>query len=267
MIRREPFDDDLAGRNILVVGDQGLGDELFFLRFVPYLRERGARLTYRADPRIARMIQRSKLFDRVVEDDRAIGDLPGLLGGEAARATPPSSAIPALAARVRGMASRLRAAGPPPYIGLTWRAGTTGVSGALSKEAPLADIARVVGGLEATVVVLQRDPSDSELSRLAETIERAPLDLSAFNVDLEDTLALVSLLDEYVAVSNTNVHLRAACGKTSRVLVPLPGEFRWMVEGQTTPWFAGTAVYREIAGDGWTPAFEALRRDMDDGPD
>ena len=56
MIPREPFDNDLAGRNILVVGDQGLGDELFFLRFVPYLRERGARLTYRADPRIARMI-------------------------------------------------------------------------------------------------------------------------------------------------------------------------------------------------------------------
>ena len=274
-IRREPLDDDLAGRNILVVGDQGLGDELFFLRFVPYLKERGARLTYSADPRLARMIQRTKLFDRVVESDPAIGDfdravsigdLPGLLGGDAARATPPSPAVPALAARIRDITSRLRAAGPPPYIGLTWRAGTTGVSGALSKAAPLAEIAHVAGGLEATVVVVQRDPSDSELSALAETIGRAPLDLSAFNVDLEDMLALMGLLDEYVAVSNTNVHLRAARGGTSRILVPLPGEFRWMADGQTTPWFEGTTVYRETAGDGWTPAIEALRRDLDDGP-
>ncbi len=274
-IRHEKLDDDLAGRNILVVGDQGLGDELFFLRFVPYLRDRGARLTYRADPRIARMIQRTELFKRVVEDDPAsgdfdrtvsIGDLPWLLSGEAARATPPAPAIPALAARVRDLTNRLRTAGPPPYIGLTWRAGTTGMAGALSKEAPLADIARVIGGVEATVVVVQREPSDGELSGLADALGRTPLDLSPFNVDLEDMLALMGLLDDYVAVSNTNVHLRAARGRSSRVLVPLAGEFRWMTDGATTPWFEGTTVYRETAGDGWTPAIEALRRDMNDGP-
>ncbi len=39
-----------------------------------------------------------------------------------------------------------------------------------------------------------------------------------------------------------------------------------MTDGQTTPWFEGTTVYRETAGDSWTPAIEALRRDMNDGP-
>ncbi len=274
-IRNELLDDDLAGRNILVVGDQGLGDELFFLRFVPYLRGRGAKLTYRSDPRIARMIQRTKLFERVVEDDPAfgdfdravsIGDLPWLLSGEAARATPPAPAIPALAARVRDLTSRLQTAGPPPYVGLTWRAGTTGISGALSKAAPLAAISRALGEVEATVVSVQREPLDGELSDLAEALGRTPLDLSAFNVDLEDMLALMGLLDDYVAVSNTNVHLRAARGRTSRVLVPLPGEFRWMADGPTSSWFEGTTVYRETVADGWTTAIEALRRDLNDGP-
>jgi len=269
-IRREPFDDDLAGRNILVVGDQGLGDELFFLRFVP--TRRAADLSGRSancpnDPtdEFIRACRRERPCDRQLRP-RGLDRRPARAAGWRSRARHAAFIRDPCPRRPGPRHDQPSAGGrAAPYIGLTWRAGTTGVSGALSKDAPLADIARVVAGLEATVVVLQREPSDSELSHLAETIGRAPLDLSAFNVDLEDTLALVGLLDEYVAVSNTNVHLRAACGKTSRVLVPLPGEFRWMVDGQTTPWFEGTAVYREIAGDGWTPAFEALRRDMDDG--
>ncbi len=274
-IRREKLGSDLTGQNILVVKDQGLGDELFFLRFVPYLRDRGARLTYRADPRIAPMVARCGLFERVVEDDPpygdfdralSIGDLPWLLRDEAAHATPRAVEIAPLGSRIRDLTSRLQAAGPPPYVGLTWRAGTYGIRGALSKEAPLGEIARLLGRFSGTVVVVQRDPSDAELSGLADAVSRPPLDLSAFNVDLEDMLALMGLLDEYVAVSNTNVHLRAARGRTSRVLVALPGEFRWMANGTASPWFDGTTVYRETARDGWTTAFEALGRDLNDGP-
>jgi hypothetical protein len=219
------------------------------------------------------MIGRTGLFEHVVETappatdfDRAvsIGDLPGLFSGEARRATPPAPEIPPLASRVRDMTSRLGAGGPPPYVGLTWRAGTTGVRGALSKEAPLADLARVLADVEGTVVVVQREPSDDELSSLADGLGRAALDLSAYNVDLEDMLALMGLLDAYVAVSNTNVHLRAARGRTSRILAPLPGEFRWMAEGSRSPWFEGTTVYRETPS-GWSAAFEALERDLADG--
>ena len=60
-------------------------------------------------------------------------------------------------------------------------------------------------------------------------------------------------------------HLRAARGRTSRVLVPLPGEFRWEAAGSASPWFEGSAVYRETAEDGWDAALAALRRDLIDG--
>ena len=271
-VRRDPLADNLRGREILVVKDQGLGDELFFLRFVAALRDRGAGLTYHADPRIAAMIGRAGLFDRVADTDPSaidfdrvvsIGDLPFLLAGEA---TPPAPEIPAAAPRLRDMADRLRAAGPAPYVGVTWRAGTPGIRGALSKEVPLDGLAGALRGIEGTVVVVQRDPAEDELSALADALGHAPLDLSARNGDLEDMLALMELLDDYVAVSNTNVHLRAARGRTCRVLVPRPGEFRWMAAGGSSPWFEGTAVYRETVANGWTAALDALRRDLGNGP-
>ena len=60
--------------------------------------------------------------------------------------------------------------------------------------------------------------------------------------------AVLSLIDEYVGVSNTNMHIRAGLGKTARVLVPFPPEFRWMHAGSQSPWFAGCQLYRQPPG-------------------
>jgi ADP-heptose:LPS heptosyltransferase len=86
-------------------------------------------------------------------------------------------------------------------------------------------------------------------------------DLSAANADLEEALALMALLDEYVGVSSTNVHLRHAAGRPSRVLVPNPPEWRWGVQGESR-WFPGTAVYREQVARGWDEAVARIRRDL-----
>jgi hypothetical protein len=116
--------------------------------------------------------------------------------------------------------------------------------------------------VRATLVALQRNPEAGEIAAMAGAAGRPVLDLSAVNDDLEDMLALVGLLDEYVAVSNTNVHLRMARARRSRVLVPHPPDFRWMAEGPESPWFPGSAVYRQTRDGGWDRALAALARDL-----
>jgi hypothetical protein len=51
-------------------------------------------------------------------------------------------------------------------------------------------------------------------------------------------------------------------GRTSRVLVPAPPEFRWMAEGDESPWFPGSRVYRQTADRAWDGALAALKRDL-----
>jgi hypothetical protein len=69
-------------------------------------------------------------------------------------------------------------------------------------------------------------------------------------------------LDEYVTVSNTNVHLLAGLGKTARVLVPYPAEWRWMRRDGASPWFAGFPVYRQAQSRDWSAALNQLRSDL-----
>ena len=84
-------------------------------------------------------------------------------------------------------------------------------------------------------------------------------DLAAANDDLEDALALVSLLDRHACVSNTNVHLAAAAGAKVDVLVAFPPEWRWGASG-ASPWFPSFEVHRQLPGGDWSAALANLAR-------
>jgi len=73
---------------------------------------------------------------------------------------------------------------------------------------------------------------------------------------------LLCALDDYVGVSNTNMHLMAAVGGTARVLLPFPPDWRWMLEGDESPWFPGFRIYRQTPDKDWSRAMERLRRDL-----
>ncbi len=75
-------------------------------------------------------------------------------------------------------------------------------------------------------------------------------------------LTLLSFMDEYVTVSNTNMYLRTGTGRTSCVLVPNPPEYRWMAEGEESPWFPGCKVYRQKVDGSWEVALAALAGDL-----
>ena len=257
-----------SGRRICIHREQGLGDELFFLRFARPLKARGAWLAYRADPRLAPLLATAPFLDAIlgpaespgpVDSTVAVPDLPYLVavGPEEA---PPLPLVPD-AARVARLRRRLAELGPPPYLGVTWRAGTEGGAN-LHKAVDLEPLARALASAAGTVVVAQRLPVAGDVESFARTLGRPAHDLSPLNDDLEDMLALMSLVDDYVAVSNTNVHLRAGVGKTCRILVPQPPEFRWTLAGEGSPWFPGFAVYRQSLSGDWGEPLGALAQDL-----
>ena len=262
---------DLTGRQIHLRRDQGLGDELFFLRFAPELSGRGARIVYQAGGGIASIVERLPCIDALIDEGAdagedaipiLVGDLPYLLEARSAADIPPPVALEPAPGHTDAMRARLASFGPPPYIGVTWRAGIKNQPGSFFKLAPLGEIAKALGATDGTVLVLQRHPEAGEIGELSHGLGREAYDLTALNDDLEDMLALLALLDDYVTVSNTNVHLRAGAGRTCRVLVPNPAEYRWMAEGGESPWFPGSKIYRQGVDGAWGTAFGALIEDL-----
>ena len=260
--------ESLEGMTIRVQTEQGIGDDLYFLRFTRFLRERGARVEGAVTPRLKDMIDRSGALDRSepatdhLPPDagyRLLGDLPFLL--EAYKLPVPSAVqFAPLPERMASTAARL-AGLPRPLIGLTWRAGTGPEAGkrmALFKEVPFGDFVSMAKRLPGTLLVLQRQPKSGEVEKLTAACDGRVVDLSALNDDLEEMHALLAQIDDYVGVSNTNMHLCAALGRSARVFVSRGSEFRWMASGAESPWFPGFSLYRQgVLGD-WREAMAGV---------
>ena len=259
---------DLRGRDVVLLGEQGLGDILFFLRYARPLAEAGARLHVRADRRLEPLARRALPIASWLEGDEVpggalavwVGDLPAMVRPIAGDICPTLRFSP-LADRVERMRARLPG-GNLPRIGVAWQAGTprgTGPAGhnLLAKEIPLEGLARSLARRPATYISIQRNPSPQSRERFSGLLELA--DFSDVNDDLEDMVALISLLDDYVGVSSTNVHLMAAVGGGGRILVPHPAEWRWQLAGVQSPWFPGFTIYRQDRGGDWSGALENLR--------
>jgi tetratricopeptide (TPR) repeat protein len=269
----------LRGRRLVLRFEQGLGDHFFFLRFVPALRAvaQPAEVVFLSRPEILPLAQRVAGLDSVVlskgpddEPGLLLGDLPGYVMTRGDEPAPPPAPIAALGEARERARALLSQAGHGPYLAVTWEAGSPP---ALEREQRLAmlklhkriDPRRLGAALapwSGTVLSLQRLPRERDAAAFEAGLGRKAVDLSALNQDLETMLALLEVVDEYVGVSNTNMHLRAAAGRASRVLVPRPYEWRWMYAGSESPWFPGCRVYREERGQDWRPALDTLQRDL-----
>jgi hypothetical protein len=247
--------------------EQGLGDVLFFLRFAPELVRRGAALAFRGDARLHAMLMRTGLFSLGAERDDApiadleslfIGDLPWLLEAHDAEAFPDALPLAPLAERVDRMQASLEAAGPRPWSALSWRGGvaSTGPARTQVKEFAPAEAGTLLHAAGTTWIGIQRLPRAGEFEAMSNALGAAVHDFSAANDDLEDMLALLSLVDRYIGVSNANAHLRASVGGSMQVLVPNPPEWRWGLAGETSPWFRSMRITRQQPGGRW----QALHR-------
>jgi Tfp pilus assembly protein PilF len=267
-----PLPRDLKGKHVLLLGEQGVGDVLFFLRFAEELRARGAVPAVACEAKLATLLKgcvaRFEKDEQAPADFRVwLGDLPAVLESEA---TPPALALAVDPVRRQQARERLALLGPAPYLGITWRAGTDVLRrqefghdrAALSKEMPPEELGAAVRGWPGTLVALQRGPYAGELEAAARGAGAAVHDVTLPDDDLEGSLAMLCALDEYAGVSSTNVHLLAGAGRTGRILVPYPPEFRWMRREGESDWFPGFPVYRQGADRDWSKPLAKLRQDL-----
>jgi len=269
-----PLPARLDGKRILLRPDQGLGDTLFFLRFADELRQRGASVTLSCEPRLASLLRGERPFAVVSQGaehapwdwDLAITDLPAMLETQAVPPAVPVYVDDSARQRARDLLRRL---GPGPYLGVTWRGGKDMLRerefGAgrpiLFKEAPPALLGRALQGLRGTMVGIQRGATPAEFEAMSAAVGAPVHDVALSDGDLQGIAALLEALDDYVTVSNTNVHILAGLNRRAKVLVTHPPYWRWMREGASV-WFPDFALYRQPSSRDWSEPLARLRADL-----
>jgi tetratricopeptide (TPR) repeat protein len=240
----------LAGRSLLVTAEQGLGDGLQFLRYLPHVAGAG-RLVVECHAPLARLAAALPAVDRVVPFDPeseppatdlrvALGDLPGLV----ANGAPLGEVVPYLGGQGPTAKGGL---GRPLRLGLAWR--SSGRSELMRDPPPdLLSPLILLSGLSWTS--LQWGATDSAPFPMDETA-------IATAKDLWDTAAIIADLDGVVTVDTAVAHLAGAMGKPVWVLLGSRPDWRWGPGGSTTPWYPSATLVRR-AGRPWTTVIADL---------
>jgi tetratricopeptide (TPR) repeat protein len=247
--------DDLRGKTILALAEQGLGDAVQFLRYVVPLQDRGAQVTLDVPGPLAELAAPLAPVDPGHDADFHIPlmSLPQHLGMI-------SSSSPYLrvdAAKIATWQARL---GPRTRsrIGVVWSGSRTHANDA-NRSIQFSAFQTVLG-TSADFVSLQKDIRDHDLAELSacKTVRRFDADLA----DLSDTAALIANLDLVISVDTVVAHVAGALAKPVWVLLPFAPDWRWGLGQTHTPWYPSATLYRQpVAGD-WRSVLARVAEDL-----
>ncbi|KVN88458.1 hypothetical protein WJ69_15600 [Burkholderia ubonensis] len=270
----------LAGKTLLVWGEQGMGDVLQFCRFVALLAERvhreGGRLAWNTFPQMGALMQRSlgahaDVFsagggvDALPRFDYEVPliSLPLMLGTGDATLT---SAVPYLEADARARdAWRARLAsdvegGRRLKVGLVW----TGSAGHQRNPFRRVGIERYVAafrGIDGVAFYSVQPGAQADVA----AARAAGLPIADYTAELasfDDTAAFVGALDLVITVCTSVAHLAGALGARTWVLLDVNPHWPWLLERRDSPWYPMATLYRQSSFADWNPVMEAIERDL-----
>ncbi len=262
--------ESLAGREILIHSEQGLGDTLQFSRYVAPLLERGARVTLMVQTGLAALMSRSWPGVRVIAESSEpsaapdyhcpLLSLPFAFG--TVEATIPVRAPYLVADAERVARWRRRLGGAGFKVGVCWqgRPGLVDVGRSFPLHAlrPLAALAGV------RLVCLQHreqlDPVRAVAAEMRIELLEEPLDTggNAF----ADTAAIMQSLDLVVTCCTAIAHLAGALGRPTWVALKHVPDWRWMLGRTDTPWYPTMRLFRQRERGAWDGVIEAMAREL-----
>ena len=269
--------DSLAGKTILLHGEQGFGDMLQFCRYSTLLAELGATVILLVPGPLKSLLASADGVARCVGPTEALPEFdyhcPLMSLPLAFNST--LNSLPAQVPYLRGNAEKTlrwkEKLGPrrKPRIGLVWSGGVRPNQPDLwhvnrRRNIPLATLAVLLRPDMEFYSLQKGELAEAELREFAVKNSGAPelIALTDELRDFSDTAALVANLDLIVTVDTAMAHLAAALGKPVWILNRFDACWRWLVDRSDSPWYPTVKLYRQRRPGDWEGVMRQVAADL-----
>jgi tetratricopeptide (TPR) repeat protein len=253
----------VAGKTIFIHAEQGFGDAIHFARFVPFVRERAARVIFECRPELKSLFVFSGIADEIIAYGEpvppfdvftSIVSVPGLLG--------------VTEKNVPGRVPYLKAPSadhlPPAKngnlkVGFVWAGSPTHSDDAM-RSMPLEMFAPILQTPGVTFYSLQLPvPKRDEMffRSLPDVV-----DLSPWLKDFLATANFVAQLDLVIAVDTSVAHLAGALAKPVWTLVQSDADWRWFLDRPDTAWYPTLRLFRQTQRGKWLPVVARVAEEL-----
>lgn len=272
---------EVENTTILVRCDQGLGDTLQFVRFLPALKERGARVYLESQPQLKALLSGCEGIDLIIpKTGQAVPDvrydhsvpllsLPYVLGTtvDTIPACVPYIRIDSrVSEKWRAMTDARRDDGTL-LVGIAW-SGNKRYTGDVARSLTLEDLIPLITTAGTRCYSLQYGDAVKE----AENIP--PSDNFIIMTDeisnFTDTAGLIGSLDLIISIDSVICHLSGALGVPVWTLLPYVSDWRWFLGREGSPWYPTMRLFRQTALGNWEDVLkrvhDALKELLDRRP-
>ncbi|MGI4984719.1 MAG: glycosyltransferase family 9 protein [Janthinobacterium lividum] len=266
-------DEAIEHRSLLVLAEQGLGDTLQFVRYLPHLAKLARDVVVEVQPPLLRLVaaRAAQWGVRVIGqgDPRPDTDrftlLMSLPHALRTRLDTIPAEIPYLGAPsplpcpAAAAAPTLTPGSRPLRVGIVASGNAHFVDDAI-RSMPLAALASVLGVAGVDVVLLQ--PAVREADRQWALTNAPGLRMPLAVGDFVDTAEHIASLDLVISVDTAVAHLAGALGKPVWIMLPYLADWRWMHARRDSPWYPSATLFRQAAPHDWAGVVEAARVEL-----
>jgi tetratricopeptide (TPR) repeat protein len=257
----------LERRTILLHAEQGLGDTIQFVRYVPMLARAGAKVVLEVQPQLKALLGQIEGAAAVVARGEPLpafdvhcplGSLPLALKTEPTTIPSTDRYIGADEAQMAKWRLRLEALGRP-RIALAW-SGNPQHMNDRNRSIPLSLFAPLWSTGALHFLSVQRELRDGD----AELLAREPR-VTQLGTELDDfanTAAVLALVDLVITVDTSVAHLAGAMGRPVYILVPFSPDWRWTLAGESSRWYPTARLFRQPSVGDWDSVIERLRGEL-----
>jgi tetratricopeptide (TPR) repeat protein len=255
---------DLKGKTILVIGEQGLGDQIQFSRFLYELSERGAAIKLHVSEPLKPLFNSdNRKVLQVTSGQDDIGDcdywipimsLPRVLGITLSNLRQDLHYIQADPEKIKkweqllGKKTRMR-------VGFAW-SGRRDSWINQHKAMPLDLMQDLISrSPNHEWISLQVDADADDQQRIAPLVQTFPGAVQ----NMADTAGLLHHMDLVISVDTAVAHLSGAMGRSTWIPLNLYGNcWRWGVERSDCAWYPSTRLFRQHSYGDWSQVLDKI---------
>jgi tetratricopeptide (TPR) repeat protein len=248
---------------LFIYPEQGLGDTLQFVRFLPEASKRVKFIKFECPTRQRRLLKPLADAHGVEFCDAppasfaahtSLMSLPHALGLHlediAGRNVPYLTAEPELTDRWRTRINR-----DALNIGIAWQ-GSPDYPRDAERSIPLPYFTPILNLPSARLISLQKGYGAEQIAHFgAPILEFTDMDDDATFID---TAALLKCLDLVITSDTSIAHLAGAMGVKTWLLLPFVPDWRWMTDREDTPWYPSLRLFRQHEPGDWSDVFERV---------
>ncbi|WP_442807629.1 tetratricopeptide repeat protein [Trinickia soli] len=256
----------IADKTLWIEAEQGFGDTLQFLRFVPLACERAGRIVLTVQRELA------PLVEPLAQTWRVTLTVAGETRPQADLHCPLLSLPLALGTRLDALPSSRRYLEAPAAYRRRWRGSLGGhakvkiglawsgrIQAHENRALPVTLLAPLFALAGIDWLVLQPNLSDDDKLALDTAARSASIHRLDTRIrDFADTAAIIDKLDAVVSIDTSIAHLAGALGKPLWLMLPFAADWRWFTNTDRSPWYPSARLVRQPAPGQWQSVVEQV---------